>query len=588
MPDYIIKLRRDVAANWTSVNPVLAEGELGYETDTKFFKVGDGLTHWEDLEYTVDEDQYLPDATGIPDGKLLTTLDEGWAIVDPPTTGDGLPDATGVPDGKMLATLDESWVIVDPPSGGGTPSTGGRFRGTWGNEYLAWADDFSDDSIDSPWVKSGDAGGTGVILSVDAGASMGTTPSYTKTAYVHGGMTVGVFAKIALDLSLLDIPNITRIKFFSGTYNGSNGNEVVRTIRKNGVDTPAYPTVSQIMWGEYNLVADSNDVFEWICYNDEFGVITTANGNLYVTGVRVYATTEPYMFNDVVAYGGSFYRSITDNNVTTPGVDASWELVTGTTTPGGMVYLGAYVAGQGGSKGHVVDYDGFMWLCLNDTADDPVTIGTYAPAVASLTKGGDAANDGTTPAYVNLTPAVNAKKGSIDGATTYTTLDGMEISAQLSSSPASGADGFFLGFTDTTTVAPGSIGTDAGGMGTNQLAAVGFTIATYSGGTSRAVVASVNTNWTGVGPSAGQLLNNAVATFKVKFICTDVATRTYTIQLYKDGIQQLEATGVVIPDGPYRPRVSAATGGINCVHQVRTLSAVSRVADNDWRKMQAI
>ena len=29
-----IKLRRDTAANWTSANPTLAAGELGFETDT--------------------------------------------------------------------------------------------------------------------------------------------------------------------------------------------------------------------------------------------------------------------------------------------------------------------------------------------------------------------------------------------------------------------------------------------------------------------------------------------------------------------------------------------------------------------------
>lgn len=39
-----IQLRRDTAANWTSVNPVLARGEPGYETDTGKLKIGDGST----------------------------------------------------------------------------------------------------------------------------------------------------------------------------------------------------------------------------------------------------------------------------------------------------------------------------------------------------------------------------------------------------------------------------------------------------------------------------------------------------------------------------------------------------------------
>jgi len=47
----IIQLRRDVAADWTSVNPTLAIGELGFETDTGKFKVGDGATAWTSLTY---------------------------------------------------------------------------------------------------------------------------------------------------------------------------------------------------------------------------------------------------------------------------------------------------------------------------------------------------------------------------------------------------------------------------------------------------------------------------------------------------------------------------------------------------------
>jgi len=49
-----IQIRRDTAANWTSVNPTLAQGELGVETDTNKFKVGDGSTAWTSLDYLID------------------------------------------------------------------------------------------------------------------------------------------------------------------------------------------------------------------------------------------------------------------------------------------------------------------------------------------------------------------------------------------------------------------------------------------------------------------------------------------------------------------------------------------------------
>lgn len=46
-----IQLRNDTAAAWTAANPILAEGEIGIENDTKFIKVGDGTTAWNNLEY---------------------------------------------------------------------------------------------------------------------------------------------------------------------------------------------------------------------------------------------------------------------------------------------------------------------------------------------------------------------------------------------------------------------------------------------------------------------------------------------------------------------------------------------------------
>ena len=43
--------RRDTAANWTSNNPTLNAGEIGYETDTAKYKIGTGSTAWTSLAY---------------------------------------------------------------------------------------------------------------------------------------------------------------------------------------------------------------------------------------------------------------------------------------------------------------------------------------------------------------------------------------------------------------------------------------------------------------------------------------------------------------------------------------------------------
>lgn len=46
----LIQVRRDTAAAWTSANTTLATGEIGFETDTGKFKVGNG-TAWNSLGY---------------------------------------------------------------------------------------------------------------------------------------------------------------------------------------------------------------------------------------------------------------------------------------------------------------------------------------------------------------------------------------------------------------------------------------------------------------------------------------------------------------------------------------------------------
>jgi peptidoglycan hydrolase CwlO-like protein len=43
--------RRGTAQQWTDADPILAAGEIGFETDTNQFKIGDGVNNWSDLSY---------------------------------------------------------------------------------------------------------------------------------------------------------------------------------------------------------------------------------------------------------------------------------------------------------------------------------------------------------------------------------------------------------------------------------------------------------------------------------------------------------------------------------------------------------
>jgi len=52
MADRRTRVNTKTAATWTSTNPVLAEGEVGHESDTGKIKVGNGSTAWASLSYT--------------------------------------------------------------------------------------------------------------------------------------------------------------------------------------------------------------------------------------------------------------------------------------------------------------------------------------------------------------------------------------------------------------------------------------------------------------------------------------------------------------------------------------------------------
>lgn len=51
MPFIQLQFRRGTSVQWTASDPVLADGEMAIETDTNFFKIGDGVTSWSLLPY---------------------------------------------------------------------------------------------------------------------------------------------------------------------------------------------------------------------------------------------------------------------------------------------------------------------------------------------------------------------------------------------------------------------------------------------------------------------------------------------------------------------------------------------------------
>lgn len=99
--------RRGTSAQWENANPILNVGEIGFETDTNQFKIGDGTNHWDDLSYFIDEtalgtslDDYVEvSLLGVPDG--VATLNSS-----------GVLDSSQLPDISEITADTMNDVII--------------------------------------------------------------------------------------------------------------------------------------------------------------------------------------------------------------------------------------------------------------------------------------------------------------------------------------------------------------------------------------------------------------------------------------------------------------------------------------------
>lgn len=116
-----VQLRRDTAAAWVAANSLLTIGEIGLETDTHKFKIGDGVTAWNSLGYA----SALP--SGGTTGQALkkasnADYDLSWgsvatSISDITGLGTGVATALAVNVGTAGAAVVNGGALGTPSSG---------------------------------------------------------------------------------------------------------------------------------------------------------------------------------------------------------------------------------------------------------------------------------------------------------------------------------------------------------------------------------------------------------------------------------------------------------------------------------------
>lgn len=102
MANTTLKVRNRIATKttkeWETENPILLKGEMGYDSTSKRYKIGDGVNNWKNLEYTT------------INGKSKLTLFKSSTKTN---QYDGTADLTIVPSDVVGAMEDGTYDVTD-------------------------------------------------------------------------------------------------------------------------------------------------------------------------------------------------------------------------------------------------------------------------------------------------------------------------------------------------------------------------------------------------------------------------------------------------------------------------------------------
>jgi len=103
-----VQFRRGTAAEWAAANPVLAQGEAGYEYDTGKFKIGNGTLAWSSLSYS--------SGTTGPTGPAGAVGPTGPVSTQPSTVT--VPTGPTGPQGTSINVRGSVAAVINLPASG--------------------------------------------------------------------------------------------------------------------------------------------------------------------------------------------------------------------------------------------------------------------------------------------------------------------------------------------------------------------------------------------------------------------------------------------------------------------------------------
>jgi hypothetical protein len=319
--------RRGTAAQWISTNagagPVLNAGEIGWESDTNKFKIGDGVNNWTSLDYFADVDSTVNPAFGTSitfEGATADSYETILQVTDP--TADRtitLPNATGtVITTGNLSDITNIGVFTSTITMEGATANDHELTISAGDPTADRTATFPDATgtivLDSATqTLTNKTLTTPVISSITNGAATLTLPTSTGTIALTSDIAAGVVTETGtqtLTNKTLTSPVITGAVFNDGSivFEGATANdhETTFTITDPTADrTITFPDATGTVALTANVAALTGATFTGAVS----GTDLTLSGNLTVNGTTTTINSTTLAVDD---------KNITLGDVDTP------------------------------------------------------------------------------------------------------------------------------------------------------------------------------------------------------------------------------------------------------------------------------
>ena len=263
--------RRGTAAQWTAANPVLAAGEIGFETDTSKFKMGNGSSNWAALTYFANSAELTALLDGAPEA--LNTLNELAAAINDD------PDFFTNTAASISGSMDQHNVTTN-------------VHGIADTSLLAtqsYADTAEADAITAAGTAAGEALSTHADLTTSVHGITDTASLATQT-YVNDQFSSNLGTHVADSLNVHGIADTALLAtqaYVGDEFTSNLGTHVADSLNVHGIaDTTLLATQDYVDTAVGNAAVDQSlyagTGIDWNTETEQYDIDSTVATNTYV------------------------------------------------------------------------------------------------------------------------------------------------------------------------------------------------------------------------------------------------------------------------------------------------------------------